>query len=173
MTSAPTSAAYASPPVASPPVTVACDPISGPACRPRSRADPVVSPIAPSETELAESAVDHGDRASGRCLARRADGGDLLAEAVRLLAVHLEAEPHQRLLHLVEVLADQVAGDRHLRRPLGDRHADRRSGRDRGAGGDGLGHDDALRLVALHVGWLKLDVVAGRPMLHRVDVLPA
>ena len=28
MTSAPTAAAYASPPVASPPVTVACDPIS-------------------------------------------------------------------------------------------------------------------------------------------------
>src|ERR1700678_638748 len=107
-----------------------------------------------SETELAESAVDHGDRAAGRGLARWADGGDLLAEAVRLLAVHLEAEPRQRLLYLLEALADQVAGDLHLRRPGRHRDADRRSRRDRAAGGDRLGHDDALRLAALHGGRL-------------------
>src|SRR5580693_9371313 len=136
MTSAPTSAAYASPPVARPPVTVACDPIS---------------PIEALE-EPGESAVGHGDRAAGRSLARRADAGDLLAEAALLLADHLEAELRQRLLHLLEVLADQVAGDLHLRRPGRHRNADRRSGRDRGAGGDRLGHDDALRLGALHGG---------------------
>ena len=51
----------------------------------------------------------------------------------------LEAEPRQRLLHLLEVLADQVAGDLHFRRPLGDRDGDRRPGRDRRAGGGRTG----------------------------------
>src|SRR5580692_7754957 len=104
MTSAPTSAAYASPPVASPPVTVACAPIS---------------PIEALE-EPGESAVGHGDRAPGRRLPRRADAGDLLAEAALLLPDHLEAERRQRLLHLLEVLADQVAWYRHLGRSRRD-----------------------------------------------------
>src|ERR1700722_3978666 len=156
MTSAPTSAAYASAPVASPPVTVACAPIS---------------PIEGLE-EPGETAVGHGDRAAGRGLPGRADAGDLLAEAALLLPDHLEAELRQLLLHLLELLADQVARDLHLRRPLGDVNADRGPGRLRRSRRGRLGHDDALRLVALHVGRLQLDVVAAGPLLDRVDVLP-
>src|SRR5580692_9068148 len=134
MTSAPTSAAYASPPVASPPVTVACAPIF---------------PITRSETQPVEPAVVNDDRAAGRRLARWTDAGNPLTEAELLLAVHLEAERHQLLLHLLEGLADQVARYRHLGRSLGDRDGDRRPGLDRRAGRRPLGHDDALLLVAL------------------------
>src|ERR1700744_5861778 len=86
MASAPTAAAYASPPVASPPVTVACAPMF---------------PIKKSETQPAEPAVVNGDRAAGRGLPRGADAGDLLPEAELLLPVHLEAERLKRLLHLL------------------------------------------------------------------------
>src|SRR5450756_1887237 len=90
MTSAPTSAAYPSPPVASPPVTVACDPIS--AMRPL------------------EPAVVHGDRGALSGLSRRADAEDLVTEEV-LLADNSEAKALERLLHLLERLANQVVGD--------------------------------------------------------------
>src|SRR5450756_619727 len=141
MTSAPTSAAYPSPPVASPPVTVACDPIS--AMRPL------------------EPAVVHGDRGALSGLSRRADAEDLVTEEV-LLADNSEAKALERLLHLLERLANQVVGDLCHRRSLRDRDADRPARR----------NDDALRLVARHVRRLQVDVVRARPLLDRADVLP-
>src|SRR5450756_136196 len=151
MTSAPTSAAYPSPPVASPPVTVACDPIS--AMRPL------------------EPAVVHGDRGALSGLSRRADAEDLVTEEV-LLADNSEAKALERLLHLLERLANQVVGDLCHRRSLRDRDADRPARRNDRPGSGRLRHDDALRLVARHVRRLQVDVVCARPLLDRADVLP-
>src|SRR5262249_58221378 len=87
-----------------------------------------------------------------------------------LPAHHLEAELLQLVLRLVEGPAAQV-GDRDLGRPVRDIDGDRLPRRDGRARRGGLPHDDALRLAAVYLYRVELDVVRARPALDGVDVL--